>query len=300
VATAVQRRVVAGLAALLALALVAGAVVAVLHWIGRIELPGSPPAAACDLAGSTYTVDPEQAGNAATVAGVALDRGLPERAVTIALATSLQESKLRNLEYGDRDSLGLFQQRPSQGWGTPAQILDPVYSAGKFYDALVKVSDWQTRPLTEVAQRVQQSGFPEAYAQWEQQAGALSHVLVARVPAGLSCRFEPDEAAAEQPRTAGLTPRAAAVLAAAAAELGSKRLAAPAGSTDPAYKQGRGLDLGPAGWFTANWLVGHAEIMSIRLVGFDGQLWTPDRGWHAPDPADAAQAVKTRITVRVA
>ena len=75
----------------------------------------------------------------------------------IALATAQQESRLRNLDYGDRDSLGLFQQRPSQGWGTEAQVQDPVYAAGKFYDGLVKVPDWETGRLTEIAQAVQRS-----------------------------------------------------------------------------------------------------------------------------------------------
>lgn len=80
--------------------------------------------------------------------------------MTIALATALQESALRNIDYGDRDSLGLFQQRPSQGWGTPAQIMDPVYSAGVFYDRLAEVPGYSRLPLTVAAQRVQRSGFP--------------------------------------------------------------------------------------------------------------------------------------------
>ncbi len=289
---------VAGVAGVLALALVAWAAVAVLHWVGRLQLPSGPPAAVCDLAGSSYTVTPEQAGNAATVAGVAVDRGLPERAVLIALATAMQESKLVNLEYGDRDSLGLFQQRPSQGWGTPQQILDPVYAARKFYEALVKVPDWQHRPVAEVAQKIQQSGFPEAYERWEPQAGALAHVLVGRVPAGISCRFEPSTAAAERPDRSGLTPRTAAVLLAAHTELGSRRLAGR-GGTDAARREGRALDLAPAGWFTANWLVGHAEAMSIRRVGYDGRLWTPDQGWRTVDPGAAGRAPKDRIAVEV-
>ncbi|MFD2121435.1 hypothetical protein ACFSNO_20395, partial [Streptomyces cirratus] len=78
----------------------------------------------------TYEMSPEQAGNAATIAAVGVAKGVPDRAVTIALATAMQESGLRNLDHGDRDSLGLFQQRPSQGWGTPQEIRDPVYAVG--------------------------------------------------------------------------------------------------------------------------------------------------------------------------
>jgi hypothetical protein len=285
----------------LVLGLVAWAVIAVLHWVGRLQTPSAPPLSACDLAGSSYTVTPEQAGNAATVAGVALDRGLPERAVVIALATALQESKLVNVEYGDRDSLGLFQQRPSQGWGTPQQILDPVYAAGKFYDAMLRVANWQRRPLAEVAQHVQQSAFPQAYVKWEAQAGALAHVLMGRVPAGISCRFESSGYPAERPGRSGLTPRAAAVLAAAQAELGSRRVAAR-GPASQVQREGRALDLAPAGWFTANWLTAHAEAMSIRQVGFGGRLWTPERGWQPvepTDPAGAGQAPNDRISVQV-
>jgi hypothetical protein len=107
---------------------------------------------------------------------------LPARAWVIALATAQQESGLRNLNGGDRDSLGLFQQRPSQGWGTPQQIMDPMYAASKFYERLVQVPNWQTIPLTEAAQAVQRSAFPNAYAQWEPLAEALVGALVRSLP----------------------------------------------------------------------------------------------------------------------
>ncbi|MHC5905056.1 heavy metal transporter, partial [Streptomyces sp. S6] len=125
--------------------------------------------------GTTATLDLDQASHAATIAAVAHARGLPERAVTIALATAIQESKLRNLTYGDRDSLGLFQQRPSQGWGTSAQILDPVHASGTFFDALVKVPDYLGLPVTVAAQRVQRSGYPEAYARHEGMAATKDY-----------------------------------------------------------------------------------------------------------------------------
>jgi hypothetical protein len=142
----------------------------------------------CTMPGTSITLTPEQLTNAATIADVGRSRGLSERAVVIALATAQQESRLRNLDYGDRDSLGLFQQRPSQGWGTPAQVQDPVYAAGKFYDRLVEVPDWSTRPLTEVAQSVQKSGFPDAYAQWETMAEELSAMVSSNHQTLPSCR----------------------------------------------------------------------------------------------------------------
>lgn len=158
-----------------ALLLVAAALIGV-AWNAGDEAT-TPDATTCTLPGSGVTVTPEQVGNAAIIAQVGRDRGLPERAVVIALATAQQESRLRNLDYGDRDSLGLFQQRPSQGWGTEAQVQDPVYAAGKFYDWLVTVPDWETRRLTEVADAVQRSAFPEAYEQWAGMAVELTIAL---------------------------------------------------------------------------------------------------------------------------
>jgi hypothetical protein len=141
----------------------------------------------CTVPGLTMTLRPDQAANAATIADVARARGLPQRAVVIALATAQQESGLRNLPYGDRDSLGLFQQRPSQGWGTPAQVQDPMHAAGRFYDHLVRIPHWQTAQLTVVAQAVQRSAFPRAYQRWEPMAQALAAALHGAHPGRLSC-----------------------------------------------------------------------------------------------------------------
>ena len=134
-----------------------------------------------DTGYGTYTAD--QIANATTIYQVSQRLGLPQYAAVIAIATALQESDLENLDYGDRDSLGLFQQRPSQGWGTPAEIMNPAYSATKFYNALVEVPNWQTIPLTQAAQAVQRSAYPDAYAAHQNQAeylvatvsGALAH-----------------------------------------------------------------------------------------------------------------------------
>src|SRR4051794_3005435 len=131
----------------------------------------------CTLPASGVTLTGEELANARTIAQVAWDRGLPERAVVIALATAMQESHLRNLDHGDRDSLGLFQQRPSQGWGTPEQVQDPVYAAGKFYEHLVTVPDWESLRVTESAQLVQKSAFPEAYEKHSAMAVELTAAL---------------------------------------------------------------------------------------------------------------------------
>jgi hypothetical protein len=155
--------------------LVVVAVVVAVAWV-RDDGPAST-VPSCALPGSAVTITLEQAGNAAIIADVAWDRGLPDRAVVVALATAQQESGLRNIDYGDRDSLGLFQQRPSQGWGTEAQVQDPVYAAGIFYDRLVGVPGWDSGRLTDVAQTVQRSGFPEAYQKHEAMAIDLTAAL---------------------------------------------------------------------------------------------------------------------------
>ncbi|MFJ9961204.1 C40 family peptidase [Streptomyces avermitilis] len=119
----------------------------------------------------------EQVPNAKTIQATGVAMNIPARGQIVALATALQESGLRNLTYGDRDSLGLFQQRPSQGWGTANEILDPVHSSTMFYEALEKVSGWQSLSVTQAAQAVQKSGFPEAYAKWEPLATALQQAI---------------------------------------------------------------------------------------------------------------------------
>jgi cell wall-associated NlpC family hydrolase len=119
----------------------------------------------------------EQIPNAKTIQATGVAMNIPARGQIVALATALQESGLRNLTYGDRDSLGLFQQRPSQGWGTANEILDPVHASTKFYEALEKVSGWQSLSVTQAAQAVQKSGFPEAYAKWEPLATALQQAI---------------------------------------------------------------------------------------------------------------------------
>jgi TP901 family phage tail tape measure protein len=112
----------------------------------------------------------EQLRNAATIIGVGKGMGANQNDLIVSIMTAMQESTLRNLNYGDRDSLGLFQQRPSQGWGSPEQILNPSYAARKFFEGLLAMKGRGKLPLWEQAQRVQRSAFPMAYAKWEQMA----------------------------------------------------------------------------------------------------------------------------------
>jgi hypothetical protein len=130
----------------------------------------------------------EQAENVSIIVAESIRRGLGPRAATIALVTAWQESGLRNLDYGDLDSIGLFQQRPSQGWGTVEQILDPWYSAGKFYEVLITIDNWDERDITEVAQAVQRSAYPDAYRQHEWKGRVWASSLRGWSSESLTCR----------------------------------------------------------------------------------------------------------------
>jgi cell wall-associated NlpC family hydrolase len=164
-------------AAALPFASVLGITLAVFAAVGMGPAPVQASTSACDIGPSqgraaAGRLSPTQVGNARIIYDVGVSLELPQRAEIIAIATAMQESKLTDLPYGTSDSLGLFQQRPSQGWGSPAQIMQPVYAATKFYDALVQVPGWQSLPLTVAAQAVQHSAYPGAYAQWEPLATA--------------------------------------------------------------------------------------------------------------------------------
>ncbi|MFE2108018.1 C40 family peptidase [Kitasatospora sp. NPDC059463] len=137
--------------------------------------------------------------NAKTIVATGAAMKVSARGQTIALATALQESGLRNLSSGDRDSLGLFQQRPSQGWGTAEQIQDPVYASTAFYKALLDVSGWEQLPLTVAAQKVQKSGFPDAYAKWESLASALQQAISQTLPGGSGTGGSPSPTAPPAP-----------------------------------------------------------------------------------------------------
>jgi hypothetical protein len=136
------------------------------------------------------TLTTEQARNAITVAQVARDLQVPRYGLQIAIATAIQESKLVNLTGGDRDSGGLFQQLPSTGWGSRAEVTNPVLAARAFLGkaqhtgnpGLLDIPGWQDMPLTEAAHAVQLSGFPDAYAQWEDVAGDITDLLGGDLP----------------------------------------------------------------------------------------------------------------------
>ena len=149
------------LALVLALGLIGGGLYAAVNFIGLDKVAVRQKCTA--LVGSTlHTLSPDQASNAALIAAVATRRGMPTRAATIGIATSMQESKLTNIDYGDNagpDSRGLFQQRPSMGWGTQAQVMDPVYAANRFFQELATF-DYASMSLTDAAQKVQRSRLP--------------------------------------------------------------------------------------------------------------------------------------------
>ncbi|MFH9292419.1 hypothetical protein [Streptomyces sp. NPDC017520] len=230
-----------------------------------------------------YEMSLAQTVNAATISAVGTTRGMPERAVTIALATALQESTLRNIDYGDRDSVGLFQQRPSQGWGTVEQIMDPVYSSEKFYEGLAEVPGYSRLPLTVAAQRVQRSGFPQAYAKHEPDAALLAAALTGRRPASLNCT--PSTATADGPGDAArvrtelvrafgkdVLPGAVAAGASAASTVSVPVPAAAARS------EGKGAP--QRGWELAHWAVAQSEALRIERVSYADRVWDAGSGWR--------------------
>ncbi len=275
--------------------------------------------------GTTYEFTPEQAVNAATITAVGTARGVPERAVAIALATAIQESALRNIDHGDRDSLGLFQQRPSQGWGTQKQIMDPTYAADKFYEHLVKVPDYTRLPLTVAAQRVQRSGFPDAYAKHEPDAALLAAALTGRSAATLTCAGRPGATPAEGTEAVRsafardfggeeLEPAGAVVSDAAAAtptsspsvESNGRTLTLPVTDDSDDSDDGTRRSLTQRGWQLAHWAVANASELHIERVSYAGRVWTAgntDSRWRPEVGAGAAGAEKgtadTADSVRV-
>ena len=239
---------------------------------------GEPSCRATAL-GRDVTFSPEQSSNAATITAIALKRGLPARAATIANATAIQESRLRNIKFGDRDSLGLFQQRPSQGWGTEKQILDPVYATNAFYDALIKIDGYQSMEITKVAQKVQRSAAPLAYADHEQEGRVLASTLAGYSPGGIGCRLD----------AATVSTPAATLAAHLTAELGVP--ATVAGAT--VRVTGRNAQ---EAWAAGSWAVARAEADGITSVTVGNRTWTRARGaeawsWHAADKAIAPTSV---------
>ncbi|TDC35429.1 hypothetical protein E1211_15765 [Micromonospora sp. 15K316] len=245
------------------------------------------------LAGRSCTVqadgrvvlDADQMANAATIAAIGAQLGMPERGVVVALATAYQESGLRNLPDGDRDSIGLFQQRPSQGWGEPNQIGDPRYAAKRFYGALKKVRGWERMRITDAAQRVQRSAFPEAYQKWADESAVLSRALLGDATRAVAC-------------SVGRTP---VMRGAAAAAALTRSLELDWGVVGSAPAELTGLTLAAAdqrdGWRYAHWLVSHAQDHGVKRVRFGDLEWTARDGKWAE--VSGTSATGTRVVAEV-
>jgi hypothetical protein len=285
-----------GTVLLLALLLVVGA--AAWAWFtGSVGSLPLRPHCTATASNSTTDLDPEQTGNAAVIAGVAGKRSLPARTASIGIATAMQESKLRNLNYGDRDSLGLFQQRPSQGWGSAQQLQDPVYASNAFFDVLVKIDGYQDLPITTVAQKVQHSAFPGAYADHEPQARIFASALAGYSPGALNCVLTPAKADQQARGADGLTPRAAALVAAANRETGRRGVPGSADGTTVRFSLA-GREGARLSWALAQWAVARADGLSVVSVQVDGKQWrraSPNAGWTAITGGPAAGVVLVQL-----
>jgi hypothetical protein len=275
---------------LLVVAVLLGTVIYVV--VGRegrlpVELPIGKACQARTTSGAV-SLTPEQMANAATIVATGVIMGIPDRGVVIALATAMQESELYNLPYGDRDSLGLFQQRPSQGWGTPEQVQDPRYAASAFYNQLLRVPGWEQMRLTEAAQAVQRSAFPEAYQRWEPDAQVLAEALLGTHATAVTC------SRAGKPTLRG--PAAAEALAA-----GLRADWGPVVATTADAETGR-LTITPThdrgGWQLAHWLVAHSVNHNVSRVQYGPHEWTIDSGeWRQLEVpvADAPNVVVAQV-----
>jgi hypothetical protein len=199
-----------------------------------------------------------QASIAATIAGVASSRRMPARAVAIAYATAIQESKLANLHYGDRDSVGVFQQRPSEGWGTTAQIEDPVYATSRFFEALAAVPRYLHMPIYAAAQAVQHSADGSAYSQYAAMGSALAIAFTGTQPRAVWCTYG----------SAPGKPRLVAASSALTSAFGSLYRYA---SGDPAMTVT--VSRARQGWAVAAWLVSNADSYGITFVRYRGYQW---------------------------
>ena len=259
------------------------------------------------VGGHSVSLTMEQAENVSLMAAISMQRGMPARAASIAIATSAQESKLYNVEHGDRDSLGLFQQRPSQGWGTAQQILNPYYSINTFYDALARIDGYESLRITEAAQLVQRSAFPEAYADHEADARVLASALTGNSARAFTCVVDDDAPkASDRLSESGLTRRADVVRRDIGAAFGRLSLGgfAPGGvraghQPGSTHYEGRAIDIfvrpvssenRQQGWAIAQYLVAQADRLVIQNVIFDDRIWTSgsqsDEGWRDYDPPE--------------
>jgi hypothetical protein len=234
-----------------------------------------------------------QVKDAAIIAGVAASEGLPARAMTIAYATAFQESKLENLTYGDRDSVGIFQQRPSQGWGTKAELEDPAFAARAFFKALVKVPHYKTIPVYQAAQDVQRSAGGYAYQQYAGTGAQLAAAFTTQAHA-VTCWYEPGTQAA----SAGISPKLnfKGML---------KEMQDSLGGSGPGKvvtevsrsKTGLAITLHAApgqGWTVASWLVAMASYYGITQVSYAGHQWSArltETSWQTESSATGGGVV---------
>lgn len=223
----------------------------------------------------SVTLTREQARNASIIVAASVERGLPERAAIIALATAYQESGLYNIDYGDRDSLGLFQQRPSYGWGTEEEIMDPWYSSRRFYEELVKFSDWQSTDINDMAQKVQRSGFPQAYRKHVERATALAGSLLG-APESISCV----SFSAKEPAPSAFTPMLEAIGADYVIDSSTVRITASDAT---------------AVWSAVNMVIANSYDGGVSGATVLGRAWDPGQGaWtDAEETPDQASAVLT-------
>ena len=240
--------------------------------------PPPPPGCQAGTGGAAIPLDTGQAGIAATIAGIAARHRLPQRAVTVALAAALQESQLQNLDYGDRDSVGVFQQRPSQGWGTTAEIEDPVYATTRFFAALVKVPGYTTMPVGQAAQDVQHSADGSAYEQWAGIATQLTGYFTGTWPAEVSCWYTPagqgvqaDLAGALKQLTQTFGPQGKdAVLVRMTTDRSAKKKKERTTAVVHVQRDGA--------WTVAAWLVAHAQQYGISQIRYAGYVWNAANG----------------------
>ncbi len=288
-------------AVVVALAALAGGA----YWAVHTGVGPLPNPEGCTAKANSHAthVDLDQAENAAIVEMVAEQRGLPARAVSIAYTTALQESKLRNLDHGDRDSLGLFQQRSSQGWGRPAQIMNPAYAAGAFFDALVKVDRYQTRDIGQVAQAVQRSGYPGAYDDHITDGRTLASAFTGYSAAGFSCVVHPQSVTTQRPASDGLVARARTLRGEVRRAYGGWLVANATSATGLRLSVGSSADRVRRGWVVATYLMANAKRLQIASIGYDDSRWragsASEHGWQrTPGPSvGAGGTVSTGGTV---
>jgi len=237
--------------------------------------PPPPPGCQAGTGGTAIPLDTEQAGIAATITGIAARHRLPHRAVTIALAAALQESELQNLDYGDRDSVGVFQQRPSQGWGTTAEIEDPVYATTKFFAALVRLPGYTKMPVDQAAQDVQHSADGSAYEQWVGIATQLTGYFTGTSPAEVSCWYTPagkaDLTGALKQLTQTFGPEGKdEVLVRMTTDRSAKKNKERTTAVVHVQRDGA--------WTVAAWLVAHAQQYGISQIRYAGYVWNAANG----------------------